>query len=78
MFSRVRYFSGKTWPRGDRIPVGYLGLLMLLLVLLAIDPPTVLMLTGVIYVVSGLVITLIGRAQWKKRRSGKKRPDASE
>ena len=78
MFSRVRYFSGKTWPRGDRIPVGYLGLLMLLLVLLAIDPPTVLMLTGVIYVVSGLVITLLGRAQWKKRRSGKNRPDNPE
>jgi len=78
MFSRVRYFSGKTWPRGDRIPIGYLGLLILLLVLLAIDPPTVLMLTGVVYVVSGLVITLLGRAQWKKRRTRKKQPDSPE
>lgn len=71
MFSRVRYFSGKTWPRGDRIPMGYLGLLILLLVLVAMDPPTMLMLTGVVYVVSGLIITLLGRAQWKKRRSRK-------
>lgn len=72
MFSRVRYFSGKTWPTGDRIPMGFLFLLVLVLVLLAIDPPAVLMVTGVIYVVSGLVITLLGRAQWKSRRSKRK------
>ena len=68
MFSRIRYFSGKSWPRGDRIPIGYLFLLVLMLVLLAMDPAAVLMATGVIYVVSGLVITLMGRAQWRKRR----------
>ena len=78
MFSRVRYFSGKTWPRGDRIPIGYLGLLILLLVLLAIDPPAVLMATGIIYVVSGLAITLLGRAQWKKRRDHKENPENTE
>lgn len=75
MFSRVRYFSGKSWPIGDRIPIGYLFLLMLMLVLLSIDPPTVLMVTGVAYVVSGLVITLLGRAQWKNRRSRRKADD---
>jgi CDP-diacylglycerol--serine O-phosphatidyltransferase len=26
MFSRVRYFSGKSWPIGDRIPIGFLFL----------------------------------------------------
>ena len=68
MFSRVRYFSFKTWPRGDRIPVGFLFLVVLLFVLLAIDPPTVMMALGVIYVLSGLVITFMGRQQWKSRR----------
>lgn len=68
MFSRVRYFSGKTWPSGDRIPMYVLFLLVLMLVLLAIDPPTVLMIIGVVYVASGLVITLAGRRQWKSRR----------
>ena len=68
MFSRVRYFSGKAWPLGDRIPMYVLFLLVLLLVLLSIDPPTVLMITGIVYVISGLVITLLGRRQWKNRR----------
>ncbi len=69
MFSRVRYFSGKSWPKGDRIPTGFLFLVVLVFVLLAIDPPTVLMLIGIIYVGSGLVVTLLGRQQWKSRRS---------
>lgn len=68
MFSRVRYFSFKTWPRGDRIPVGFLMLVVLVFVLLAIDPPTVLMVLGVGYVASGLVVTILGRQQWKSRR----------
>lgn len=72
MFSRVRYFSGKSWPRGDRIPAGFLFLVVLVFVFLAIDPPTVLMLIGIIYVSSGLVVTLLGRQQWKSRRSRRK------
>lgn len=68
MFSRVRYFSFKSWPRGDRIPIGFLMLVVLVFVLLAIDPPSVLMLLGVAYVISGLVITILGRQQWKSRR----------
>jgi len=72
MFSRVRYFSFKTWPMGDRIPVGFLFLLVLVFVLLAIDPPSVLMILGLGYVISGLVITVIGRRQWKSRRMRRK------
>jgi CDP-diacylglycerol---serine O-phosphatidyltransferase len=68
MFSRVRYFSGKTWPSGDRIPLYVLLLVVLIFVLLAIDPPTVMLVVGVIYVGSGLVVTLLGRKQWKTRR----------
>lgn len=72
MFSRVRYFSGKTWPTGDRIPMYVLFLLVLILVLLAIDPPAVMAAIGLIYVGSGLVITLLGRKQWKIRRMQRK------
>ena len=75
MFSRVRYFSFKTWPRGDRIPIGFLFLLVLLIVALAMDPPLVMMGIGVVYVVSGLVVTLIGRRQWRARRSRRTKPD---
>lgn len=77
MFSRVRYFSGKSWPIGDRIPLGFTFLLILVFVLLAIDPPTVLMVIGLIYVVSGVVMTLLGRAQWRSRRSRRAAKDAS-
>jgi CDP-diacylglycerol--serine O-phosphatidyltransferase len=68
MFSRVRYFSGKTWPMGDRIPLYVLLLIVLVFVLLAIDPPTVMLVVAVAYVTSGLVVTLLGRQQWKSRR----------
>ena len=68
MFSKVRYVSGKTWPRGDRIPGGWMIAIVLFIVLLAIDPPTMMMLGGLAYVISGLVITFMGRRQWRLRR----------
>lgn len=68
MFSRVRYFSGKAWPSGDRIPIYVLFLLVLTFVLLAVDPPTVLLVIGAVYVSSGVIITLLRRRQWKSRR----------
>ena len=46
--------------------------MVLVFVLLAIDPPSVLMLIGIIYVASGLVMTVLGRQQWKNRRSRRK------
>jgi CDP-diacylglycerol--serine O-phosphatidyltransferase len=72
MFSRVRYFSGKSWPRGDKIPLGFLFLVVLVFVLLAIDPPTVMMGVGIIYVSSGLVMTVLGRQAWRNRRANRK------
>lgn len=68
MFSRVRYFSGKTWPMGDRIPLYMLLLLVLIFVLLAIDPPTVLMVIGLVYVITGLIMTIVRRQQHRSRR----------
>ena len=75
MFSRVRYFSFKTWPRGERIPIGFLFLLVLLIVALAMDPPMVMMSIGVVYVVSGLVVTVAGRRQWRLRRRKRTKSD---
>jgi CDP-diacylglycerol--serine O-phosphatidyltransferase len=82
MFSRIRYFSGKSWPRGDKIPTGFLFLVVLVFVLLAIDPPSVMMAVGIIYVCSGLVMTVLGRQAWKNRRARRKAketpPEVSE
>ncbi|MDX1459836.1 MAG: CDP-diacylglycerol--serine O-phosphatidyltransferase [Xanthomonadales bacterium] len=68
MFSRVRYFSFKAWPRNERVPSAWIFIFALLLVLLAIDPPTVFMTVGFIYVGSGLFITITGRRSWRLRR----------
>lgn len=68
MFSRVRYFSGKAWPRSDRIPAAWVFAFMLGLVFLAIHPPAVIMAGGMAYVLSGLVITVWGRRKWRLRR----------
>lgn len=69
MFSQIRYFSFKAWPRSERVPSAWVLALVLLFVLLAIDPPLVFMTTGIIYVVSGVVITFAGRRNWKSRRA---------
>ena len=72
MFSNVRYFSFKTGPSGDRVPAYWVLLAVLIMVLLAMDPPIMGMVFGIAYVVSGLVITLAGRRNWKLKRG--KRP----
>jgi Flp pilus assembly protein TadB len=78
MFSRVRYFSGKTWPSGDRVPLYMLLLLVLIVVLLALDTPTVLMAIGLIYVIAGLVMTIVRRQQHRSRRSMRKAPSGED
>ena len=69
MFSQIRYSSFNAWPRSERVPSAWVLALVLLLVLLAIDPPLVFMILGVVYVVSGIVITFAGRRNWKSRRA---------
>jgi CDP-diacylglycerol--serine O-phosphatidyltransferase len=69
MFSRIRYFSFKSWPKGDRVPTTWIFLAVVLMTLLAIDPPAMMMLTGLVYVISGLLITLLGRRNWKMKRA---------
>jgi CDP-diacylglycerol--serine O-phosphatidyltransferase len=77
MFSRVRYFSFnfsfKTGPRGDRVPGYWVLLAILVIVLLALDPPTMGMIFGCAYVLSGLLITVAGRYSWKLKRGRRPR-----
>jgi CDP-diacylglycerol--serine O-phosphatidyltransferase len=72
MFSRVRYFSFKAGPDGDRVPTTWILLAVLIMVLLAMDPPIMGMIFGSAYVLSGLIITVAGRRNWKMKRE--KRP----
>jgi CDP-diacylglycerol--serine O-phosphatidyltransferase len=68
MFSQVRYFSFKVGPSGDKVPTTWILLAVLIIVLLAIDPPIMGMIFGSAYVLSGLVITVAGRRNWKMKR----------
>jgi CDP-diacylglycerol--serine O-phosphatidyltransferase len=68
MVSRVRYFSFKAWPVSDRVPFAWIFLLLIVLVMLAVDPPAVLFTIGVVYVSSGLFLTARGRYLQRRRR----------
>ncbi len=77
MVSRVRYFSFKSWPMSDRVPFAWIFLLLIVLVLLAVDPPAVLFTIGVLYVTSGILVTARGRYQQRRRRRREDRDDPS-
>jgi CDP-diacylglycerol---serine O-phosphatidyltransferase len=68
MVSRVRYYSFKAGPSRDRVPFAWIFVLLVLLVLLAIDLPAVLLAVGLLYVLSGPVVTIRGRARQRSRR----------
>lgn len=68
MVSRVRYYSFKSGPKGERVPFAWLFVLLLLLVLLAIDLPAVLLTVGILYVLSGPIVTIRGRNRQRIRR----------
>ncbi len=68
MFSRVRYYSFKAGPSGDKVPAYWVLLAVLIIVLLALDPPIMGMIFGSAYVLSGLFITVAGRRNWKLKR----------
>jgi CDP-diacylglycerol--serine O-phosphatidyltransferase len=68
MFSRIRYYSFKAGPNGDKVPAVWILLAILVIVLLALDPPIMGMIFGSAYVLSGLLITIAGRRNWKLKR----------
>jgi CDP-diacylglycerol--serine O-phosphatidyltransferase len=59
MVSRVRYWSFKAAPARERVPFLWLPLLIGAIVLVTIDPPSVLLGVAVLYVVSGPVMALL-------------------
>lgn len=74
MVSRLRYssFKGGASRERERVPIAWIFVLLVVIVLLAIDLPAVLFTIGVLYVSSGLVVTLRGRYQRRRKR----KPDA--
>ncbi len=68
MFSNVRYYSFKVAPNGEKVPGVWLLLALLIIVLLALNPPVMGMGLGFVYVISGLLITIAGRRNWKLKR----------
>ena len=68
MFSNVRYLSFKGGSGGEKVPAVWLLLAVLIIVLVALDPPIMGMILGSVYVLSGLVITVAGRRSSKLKR----------
>jgi CDP-diacylglycerol--serine O-phosphatidyltransferase len=66
MVSRLRYWSFKAAPGNQRVPFLWLPLLLGVIVLLAIDPPAVLLGVAVVYVVSGPVMALLALRQRRR------------
>lgn len=68
MVSNFRYYSFKSLPMGDHVPFlwGLIGVLVL--VPFFIDPPRVLFVVFTLYLLSGPVMTLWGRATRRRRR----------
>lgn len=68
MVSRFRYYSFKSLPMGDRVPFLWVLIGVLVLVPFFIDPPRVLFAVFTLYLLSGPVMTLWGRATRRRRR----------
>jgi CDP-diacylglycerol--serine O-phosphatidyltransferase len=68
MVSRFRYYSFKSLPMGDRVPFLWVLVGVLVLVPFFIDPPRVLFVVFTLYLLSGPVLTLWGRATHRRRR----------
>ncbi|MEM6936622.1 MAG: phosphatidylcholine/phosphatidylserine synthase [Pseudomonadota bacterium] len=66
MVSNVRYYSFKSWPA--RVPFLWIFVVVIMLVLLALDPPKLLFTVAYLYAASGPVLTLIGRSRRKRLR----------
>jgi CDP-diacylglycerol--serine O-phosphatidyltransferase len=70
MVSRFRYYSFKSLPMGGdgRVPFLWIIVCVLVLVPFVIDPPRVLFVVFTLYLLSGPVMTLWGRATRRRRR----------
>ncbi|MDX2428769.1 MAG: CDP-diacylglycerol--serine O-phosphatidyltransferase [Xanthomonadales bacterium] len=77
MFSNVRYLSFKGSSGDEKVPGVWVLLAVLIIVLVALDPPIMGMILGIVYVLSGIVVTVAGRRNWKLKR-GHRSPKESK
>lgn len=68
MVSNVRYFSFKEFNFKNRVPVVALLLVVLIYAFASIDPPKVLFAGFMVYVISGIVYTLVGIRNRRRAR----------
>jgi Flp pilus assembly protein TadB len=68
--SKLRSPSRVTW---EKVPLSWIFLVVLAFVLLSLDPPSVFLVLALVYVVSGIVMTLLGRRNRLARRMSKHR-----
>jgi CDP-diacylglycerol--serine O-phosphatidyltransferase len=69
MVSRVRYFSFKAWPTGDRVPFVWIIVAVVIIIALTLNTALVLLALTLVYALSGVVITLWGlRSRASRRR----------
>ena len=66
MVSRVRYWSFKSLPVSDRVPFLWIPLLVVGFALIAVETAQVLLGIAVIYVLSGPVVTVLGRLRLRR------------
>lgn len=78
MVSQVRYFSFKQWPASDRVPIARILLLVSVVALMAIDLPAVLFGIGVVYTLSGLIMTVKGRHVARRKRGHERREGGTD
>jgi CDP-diacylglycerol--serine O-phosphatidyltransferase len=72
MVSRIRYFSFKGWPQGEKVPFWFLIAVVGVLIAIFIDTPRVLFVLGAAYLLSGPLLWLF----WRKRFSPPAAPAA--
>jgi len=76
MVSNVRYLSFKNWQGRSKLRFVHVLIPLLVLMVVYMDPPKVLLIIGVLYVSSGPVVTLSGRARARFRHQAGVREDA--
>lgn len=74
MVSRIRYWSFKSMPGGERVPFVAAPIAMGVIVLLVIHPQYILLAIAGIYVASGPIMTLLGLRRRREIRSAPRTP----
>jgi CDP-diacylglycerol---serine O-phosphatidyltransferase len=77
MVSNLRYFSFKSWP--EKVPFFWMIVMLITIVAIAIEPPLALVSISFVYVLSGAVMSILGRrAKRASVESGKQELRAND